>query len=240
MSDSRRFGQWEIVIRILPIHNRDVEKGSIYVLTLAKAAEIVGGIPALRDALGVRQMHLDAWLSGRSSPPAAVFLKAVDLIESATASDESLPGPDSSRILDLLHAAIQRSGADFGNVQMLQGSTLYIVGQQGFETPFLDYFARVEGPDCACGAAMASHARFCVEDVASHPMFVGTTAGAVLAQAGVRAVQSTPIFGREGRLLGMLSTHYKSPHAFAAAELDIVDEMAAAAGSALGVANAAT
>ena len=30
--------------------------------------------------------------------------------------------------------------------------------------------------------------------------------------AGYRAVQSTPLCGRDGRLLGMLSTHFRSPH----------------------------
>jgi GAF domain-containing protein len=31
-------------------------------------------------------------------------------------------------------------------------------------------------------------------------------------KAGVRAVQSTPLVSRSGKLLGMLSTHYRMPH----------------------------
>src|SRR4030095_1147949 len=31
-------------------------------------------------------------------------------------------------------------------------------------------------------------------------------------RAGVRGVQSTPLWSRTGRLLGMLSTHWRTPH----------------------------
>lgn len=217
-----------------------MEKSRVFAVTLARAAEIVGGTRALRDVLGVRQMHLDAWLNGRSSPPAAVFLTAVDLIESAKVGNDESSQPNDRQMLKLLEAAIARTGADFGNVQLRQGNTLHIVAQQGFDAPFLQYFARVEGPDCVCGAAMVNHARFCVEDAAAHPMFADTAAGTVLGAAGVRAVESTPIIGREGDLLGVLSTHFKSPHVFGSAELAMLDEIAAAAGAALSAARSAS
>jgi GAF domain-containing protein len=50
-----------------------------------------------------------------------------------------------------------------------------------------------------------------VADVQSDPIFVGTAAADILAGAGVRAVQSTPVIGQTGELLGMLSTHYEEP-----------------------------
>ena len=31
-------------------------------------------------------------------------------------------------------------------------------------------------------------------------------------QTGIRAVQSTPLVSRAGRLLGMISTHWRNPH----------------------------
>src|SRR5262249_1889794 len=45
------------------------------------------------------------------------------------------------------------------------------------------------------------------------PIFVGTDALQVQLDAGVRAVQSTPILTRSGELRGMISTHYKTPRA---------------------------
>jgi signal transduction histidine kinase len=44
--------------------------------------------------------------------------------------------------------------------------------------------------------------------------------------AGVRAVQSTPLFDRSGRLLGVLSTHYRDVHHFAEGELRWLDLLA--------------
>jgi len=50
-----------------------------------------------------------------------------------------------------------------------------------------------------------------VDDVTESPIFAGTPALQVQLDAGVRAVQSTPLLSRSGNLLGMLSTHYRTP-----------------------------
>lgn len=126
-----------------------------------------------------------------------------------------------------LDAAMRATGADRGNLQLLCTDGLRIVAQRGFEQPFLDFFARVhEGEGCSCGAALKARGRMLVAEVASDPLFAGTPAGEVLAAAGVRAVQSTPLIGAGGDLLGMLSTHYARPWRPGEHELDVLDHIA--------------
>lgn len=53
---------------------------SVRVLTLRRAAEILGGPAQLRTYLNVSAICLAAWLSGFDTAPTCVFLKAVDLV----------------------------------------------------------------------------------------------------------------------------------------------------------------
>ena len=114
---------------------------------------------------------------------------------------------------EILEAAIEMTGAEMGNIQLLDGAgVLKIAAQRGFEAPFLEFFDEVHDGQAACGAAMQRGERVIVDDVQQSPVFLGTPALQVLLEAGVRAVQSTPLVTREGRLLGMFSTHYPAPH----------------------------
>jgi signal transduction histidine kinase/DNA-binding response OmpR family regulator len=115
----------------------------------------------------------------------------------------------------LLEAAIAITGANGGNLQLLDRDTgkLEIAVHRGFEQPFLDFFARVHaGEASVCGAAMQSVERVVVEDVTRSELFAGQASLDVLLAAGVRAVQSTPLLSSAGQVLGMVSTHFSRPH----------------------------
>jgi PAS domain S-box-containing protein len=120
-----------------------------------------------------------------------------------------------SLLEDILAAAIGIAGADFGTLQLLDPSSgaLKLAAHRGFERPFLEFFAVVpDGVGASCGRAMERGGRVIVEDATKSPIFIGTEALEVLLAAGVRSVTSTPLIGRTGRLLGMLSTHRRVPH----------------------------
>ncbi len=53
---------------------------SVYVRTLRRAAEVIGGFEALAAYLDVRPRLLHAWMNGTHETPTNVFLKAVDLL----------------------------------------------------------------------------------------------------------------------------------------------------------------
>jgi PAS domain S-box-containing protein len=114
---------------------------------------------------------------------------------------------------DILEEAIRACRADFGNVQLYnpQSQALEIVAQHGFREDFLEYFrtARWDEGSC-CAQAMQSGAPVVIEDVECDPSY--ELHRQVAAAAGYRAVQSTPLKSRDGRILGMLSTHFREPH----------------------------
>jgi hypothetical protein len=52
----------------------------VYIRTLARAAEIVGGAQELAFRLRVTPSHLSLWMGGLEPCPGDIFLKAVDLV----------------------------------------------------------------------------------------------------------------------------------------------------------------
>src|SRR5262249_36952195 len=101
----------------------------------------------------------------------------------------------------------------------------------GFAEPFLKFFAAVHhGDTAACGEALQSGQRVVVEDVTQSEIFAGQPALDVLLEAGVRAVQSTPLVSSRGRVVGMISTHSGAPHRPNEHELLLMDLLARQAG----------
>ena len=115
----------------------------------------------------------------------------------------------------LLDEAISATRADKGNLQLLDpgANGLRIVASRGFDAPFLQFFATVHVDEaCVCGSALRQAGRIIVPNVMTSEIFKGAPSLEVLRNAGVRSVQSTPIFGRGRRLIGMISTHWTSEH----------------------------
>jgi hypothetical protein len=209
---------------------------TVHVRALEHAAAILGGKEKLREYLHVPMANLEAWLAGKP-PPMDVFLKAVDAISApslrqadalkgtgrdpvpAPAGGEASPGA-------FLDAAIQAAGADMGTLQVAGPDGLRIVAQRGFEQPFLDFFAVVSDEHSASGRAMKTGRRVIVPNVEESEIFAGSAGLAVMQAAGARAVQSTPIVAASGWILGVISTHYRTPHEPTSEELAKVDDIA--------------
>jgi PAS domain S-box-containing protein len=113
----------------------------------------------------------------------------------------------SSLLQEILDAAIEITGAEKGNMQLVEGGSLKIAAQRGFAAPFVQYFDCIQD-GLACGTAMQRAERVIVDDVENSPLFAGTEALDVLRGANVRAVQSTPLISRSGQIMGVFSTHY--------------------------------
>ena len=128
---------------------------------------------------------------------------------------------------EIVKTAVEIAGSDMGTLQTCNDDgVLAITSQVGFDSAFLEYFARVNShTDTACSAAMAARDRVVVEDITRSPYFGGGTLPVML-NAGIRSLQSTPLFDRSGAFVGMLSTHYRSVHRFGEAELKWLDLLA--------------
>ena len=133
-----------------------------------------------------------------------------------------------SLLTRLLDAAMEVTGADMGNIQLFDPArgALRIEVQRGFKQPFLEFFDCVHDGQAACGTAFKNGRRVIVEDVAESSVFLGTPALEVMLDAGARAVQSTPLVGRSGNILGMVSTHQRKPRRPDKRDLFVLDVLA--------------
>lgn len=130
---------------------------------------------------------------------------------------------------EILKTAILLSGADKGTLQILNAETdtLKIAAQEGFGVAFLSYFAEVRAgePSC-CGASLEAKTRVVVDDVSTSPLFIGKASQTVLFEAGVQAMQSTPLVSSTNALLGILTTHFAFPHRPSEWDLGLMDLLA--------------
>jgi signal transduction histidine kinase/ActR/RegA family two-component response regulator len=128
-------------------------------------------------------------------------------------------------VLDVvIKTTIELLDADRGTVQLYDENRgiLRIVASVGFDRGFLDHFKTVEAADnSVCALALKLGQRVVAEDLATHPNF--TELAPVADRFGFRAVQSTPLRGSNGRIVGVLSTHWSQPHRPSERELRLLD-----------------
>jgi len=172
-----------------------------------------GRLPAVgRDGAARRAGHLASRVRfGVAEPQALRRVREVSQgLGDVSRLDGLLPG--------VLDGALSLTGADFGNVQLLDPVTgsLWLVTQSGFGPQFLDYFAVVADGHSACGRAAQSGAQAVIVDVTADAGFAPHRG--IAAASGFRAVLSTPLADYSGRLIGMVSTHFARPHRPAAAD----------------------
>jgi hypothetical protein len=89
----------------------------------------------------------------------------------------------------------------------------------------------------SCGEALRNGRRVIVPDVETCELIVDVSDIVANRRSGIRGVQSTPLISRSGRLLGMLSTHWRRPHRPSERDLRLIDVLArqAAGRLALGI-----
>jgi PAS domain S-box-containing protein len=125
---------------------------------------------------------------------------------------------------EVLNATVALQDADFGNVQLYNPQTrlLELVAQRGFAPHVISRFKTAyEQSVTSCGRALQAGQRVIIEDVLTDPDYAPFREAA--AAAGYRALQTTPLFSRDGELLGMISTHFRRPHRPLERELRLTD-----------------
>ena len=117
-----------------------------------------------------------------------------------------------SRILD---AAIGLMSSDMASMQLLdpQRDHLRLFAWKGFHPQSATFWESVHFNSAStCGFALATGSRVVVPDVDICDFMAGTADLDEYRRSDIRAVQSTPLVSRSGRLLGMISTHWREPH----------------------------
>jgi PAS domain S-box-containing protein len=112
---------------------------------------------------------------------------------------------------EILDAAISITNADGGTLQLFDESTqeLTFAAIRGLERELTAHFERVNASSQSpCGRALASGKRAWVEyDVPENVDPDGSLR--LHAAYGLRSAQSTPLISRSGRVVGMVSTHWR-------------------------------
>ena len=124
------------------------------------------------DVVGAINCFYD--ITSRKQTEDALRQSLEDVTRMEQVSTRLLQAGDFSLLLhDILDAAIEITGAQMGNIQLLEADVLRITAQRGFERPFLEFFASVHGDQAACGAALQRAERVIVDDVVTSPSLSG-------------------------------------------------------------------
>lgn len=132
----------------------------------------------------------------------------------------------------ILDTAVAVLHADFASLQILypergDGGELKLIGFRGFTAEAARFWEWVSpASESACGVALRTGQRVFVPNVLECDFMDGSEDLATYLQTGIRAVQTTPLFSRDGALLGMISTHWREPHQPTQNELRTLDILA--------------
>ena len=174
---------------------------------------------------GARQRQiLDADSSGRLDHVLATVRRLQEV------STSLIREPDACTLYEeIMNVAVAIMSSDFASIQMVRPGTgdLELLGHRGF-TPEAAAFWAIVPPDanCTCGKALASGQRIIVADVDACEYMAGSDDLAMYRQTGIRSVQSTPLMARDGRLLGMISRHWRVPRLPREQDLPLFDVLA--------------
>ena len=132
----------------------------------------------------------------------------------------------------IIDAAVAIMRSDFASMQIFhpergKSGELKLLASRGFSPDAMAHWEWVRpDSDCICGRALKHNRRVVEPDMEKSGMLAGTRDQEMYLLAGIRAVQSTPLVSRDGKLMGMLSTHWRKPHIPADRDLRVVDMVA--------------
>ncbi len=135
----------------------------------------------------------------------------------------------------ILEAAISITQADAGTLQLLdeEKMQLLILASRGIPPHVVDHFSTVDASsETPCGRALEDRRRVVLnfDTVSAEP---GDADRWHREEAGLLSAQSTPLVTRAGRILGMISTHWKCLHRPDDRELRFLDVLARQASDAI-------
>ncbi|HEX7150315.1 MAG TPA: ATP-binding protein [Thermoanaerobaculia bacterium] len=129
----------------------------------------------------------------------------------------------------ILDAAVALTRSDMASMQMLDAGrgALRLLAWRGFDPIAAAFWEWVDARDgSSCANALAKGERVIVQDSEACAFMAGTPDLEQYRRLGLRSVQSTPLVSRSGRILGMISTHWRVPHEPQEHELRSLDVLA--------------
>jgi PAS domain S-box-containing protein len=175
------------------------------------AGRIIGCSKMARDITKARQADVALRQSERRLAREVAGAKTLQSISTRLIS-ESRP---ESLYAQILGAAIELMASDAASVQMLAAdhTSLRLLAWTNFHPDSAAFWQRAAvGAGSTFSKALSDNERVVVADIEACEFMAGTQDQQEYRRSGIRAVQSTPLRSRTGRPLGMLSTHWRTPH----------------------------
>lgn len=181
-------------------------------------------------AFAIQRVRTDQRLREHEAEIAAE-LNATQLLQSL--SLDMAREPDTTAMYEkLIDGAQVIMNSDFASMQQYhpdagEHGELQLLGTRGFSAEATRFWTWVRADStCTCGRALANGKRVIATDVEQVDFLAGTPDLVSYRKAGIRSVQSTPLFSRRGKLVGMISTHWKEAHTPSERDLRLFDILA--------------
>jgi signal transduction histidine kinase len=132
----------------------------------------------------------------------------------------------------IMDAAVTIMQSQYASMQVLYPGTdghdrLKLLASSGFSPEAEEYWQWVyHNTDSSCGAAYRAGKRIVIPDMAECVFMQGTSTLPIYLEGGILAAQSTPLYSRNGKLLGMISTHWDHIHKPSERDLSLLDILA--------------
>lgn len=147
-------------------------------------------------------------------------------------STQIISGGDVQKLYEqMLDTAMSIMHSDCASMQTVRpdnsGNVLHLLAWRGFHPQSAEYWKTVRlDSTSSCAAAGCTGERFIIEDTEQYALIAGTPNLEEYRLSGIRSMQSTPLISRTGKLLGMVSTHWRQPHRPSANESNAFDVLA--------------
>jgi signal transduction histidine kinase/CheY-like chemotaxis protein len=132
----------------------------------------------------------------------------------------------------IVDAAVMLMRSDYGTMQRLypqrgRGGQLRLLAYRGFSPQAAEGWRWVPAhAPTTCCAALRTGKRVIVHDFEQCDFMAGTEALTAHLQVGIRAAQSTPLISRRGKMVGMITTHWREPHTPSERDIRLLDVLA--------------
>jgi PAS domain S-box-containing protein len=143
----------------------------------------------------------------------------VDLVVLQRISSELIHEQSTQALYEkIVDAAVAIMRSDYASMQMLHpergtGGELRLLAFRGFNPRAAEFWLWVRADSkSTCGFALSSGQRVVAPDIANCEFMANSEDREVYLQTGIHACQTTPLIARGGNIVGMISTHWRTPH----------------------------
>lgn len=135
----------------------------------------------------------------------------------------------------IVDAAVSITGSQFGTMQRVcppgdasgHAGELQLLAHRGLPPDAIAFWSWVSpSAYSSCTMALKRGERAIIPDFEAWPDIAGTDDLAAFRRTGIRSAQTTPLVSRNGRLLGMISTHWEEAHHPSQRDLRLLDILA--------------